>query len=117
MSEDDLDTARIIKAQREKKWKEYKASSSEYFTIRHSGTLDKIAEFNLSEGATGRINPKDSARSVPVKIQRASNEENIRSTSYAEASSANHSFMSKIVIKPETCTPCGKRYVTHMKDS
>lgn len=107
-----MDTVRIIKTQREKKWKEYKASSGEYFTTRHGGTLDKIAEFNSSDGATGRINPKDSARSVPVKIQRASNEENRRSTSTAEASSANHNFISKIVIKPETCTPCDKRYVT-----
>lgn len=77
------------------------------------GTLNKIAEFNSPDGeSTTRMKPKDSARSVPIKIQIANNfnKENIDSRlSNAEASSANHCFISKMIIKPETCTPCGKR--------
>lgn len=111
-SEDDLDTDIIIKAQREKKWKEYKPNS-ECFINKQYGTLHKIAEFNSSDGAAAiRIKAKDySVQSIPVKIQIASNKENtIDSTlSNAEVPSANHSFVSRIVIKPETCTSCGKR--------
>lgn len=106
-----MDTDAIIKAQREKKWKEYKPSN-EYSTTKQSGTLDKIAEFNSPDGeSTTRIEPKDGAHSVPVKIQIASNKQSTNSRlSNAETSSAHHSFISKIVIKPEICIPCGKRY-------
>jgi len=105
-SEDDLDTDAIIKAHREKKWKVYKPS--EYSVDKQYGTLGKIAEFNSTDGVTARIKAKDSARSVSFQI--ASNKENTYSKlSNAEASSTNHSFTSKIVIKPETCAPCGKR--------
>ncbi|XP_018366430.1 PREDICTED: rac GTPase-activating protein 1-like isoform X1 [Trachymyrmex cornetzi] len=108
-SEDDLDTDTIIKVQREKKWKEYKPSD-EYFMNKQCGTLDKIVEFKSSDEVTAKMKAKDSACSVPVTTQIASNKENIDSKlSKVESSSANHSFISKIVIKPETCTPCGKR--------
>ncbi|XP_018366435.1 PREDICTED: uncharacterized protein LOC108763378 isoform X4 [Trachymyrmex cornetzi] len=105
-SEDDLDTDTIIKVQREKKWKEYKPSD-EYFMNKQCGTLDKIVEFKSSDEVTAKMKAKDSACSVPVTTQIASNKENIDSKlSKVESSSANHSFISKIVIKPETCTPC-----------
>ncbi|XP_018310145.1 rac GTPase-activating protein 1-like isoform X2 [Mycetomoellerius zeteki] len=111
-SEDDLDTDTIIKVQREKKWKEYKPNG-EYSMNKRCDTLDKIVEFNSSDGVTAKIKAikaKDNAHSVPVTTQIASNKENIDSkSSKVQVSSANHSFISKIVIKPETCTPCGKR--------
>ena len=108
-SEDDLDTDIIIKVQREKKWKEYKPSG-EYSMNKQCGTLNKIVEFNSPDGITANIKTKDSVHSVPVTTQIASNKENIDSKlSKIESSFANHSFISKIVIKPETCTPCGKR--------
>ncbi|KYN31118.1 Rac GTPase-activating protein 1 [Trachymyrmex septentrionalis] len=108
-SEDDLDTDTIIKVQREKKWKEYKPSG-EYSMNKQCGTLDKIVEFNSPDRVTAKIKVKDSARSVPVTTQIASSKENIDSKlSKIESSSVNHSFISKIVIKPETCIPCGKR--------
>ncbi|KYM76408.1 ADP-ribosylation factor 1 [Atta colombica] len=111
-SEDDLDTDIIIKVQREKKWKEYKPSG-EYSMNKQCGTLNKIVEFNSPDGITANIKTKDSARSVPVTTQIASNKENIDSKlSKIESSFANHSFISKIVIKPETCTPCGKSNVS-----
>ncbi|XP_071575869.1 rac GTPase-activating protein 1-like isoform X2 [Temnothorax nylanderi] len=114
-SEDDLDTDIIVKAQREKKWKEYKPNGECCTMNKQGSTLDKIAKFNSSDGATARIKPfkpKESAHSIPVKLHQVAktNKDNIDSKlSNAEASSANHSFISKIVIKPETCTPCGKR--------
>ncbi|XP_018310146.1 uncharacterized protein [Mycetomoellerius zeteki] len=108
-SEDDLDTDTIIKVQREKKWKEYKPNG-EYSMNKRCDTLDKIVEFNSSDGVTAKIKAikaKDNAHSVPVTTQIASNKENIDSkSSKVQVSSANHSFISKIVIKPETCTPC-----------
>ncbi|XP_077282760.1 rac GTPase-activating protein 1-like isoform X3 [Temnothorax americanus] len=111
-SEDDLETDIIVKAQREKKWKEYKPNG-ECRTMNKGGSaLDKRAKFNTSDGATARIKRKESAHSIPVKLHQVAktNKENLDSKlSNAEASSANHRFISKIVIKPETCTPCGKR--------
>lgn len=102
-----LDTDILIKVQREKKWREYK-SSGEYPTNKQCITLHKIAEFNSSDGATARIKPKDSAHSVPVKIQIVSNKENV-DLKLSNAEASTNSFMSKIVIKPEICIPCGKR--------
>ncbi|XP_011065660.1 PREDICTED: rac GTPase-activating protein 1-like isoform X4 [Acromyrmex echinatior] len=106
-SEDDLDTDTIIKVQKEKKWKEYKPSG-EYSINKQCGTLDKIVEFNSPDGVTVKSKAKSSVRFVPVTTQIASNKENVNSKlSKLESSSANHNFISKIVIKPETCTPCG----------
>ncbi|XP_011867782.1 PREDICTED: rac GTPase-activating protein 1-like [Vollenhovia emeryi] len=105
-SEDDLDTDIIIKTGRKKQWREYKASG-EHLTKRQCGTLEKIAEFNLldrsnSAGVTARMEERDFA----VKTQVAP-EENIDCK--VSNVKAIHSFISKIVIKPETCTLCGKR--------
>ncbi|XP_024887969.1 rac GTPase-activating protein 1-like isoform X2 [Temnothorax curvispinosus] len=90
-SEDDLDTDIIVKAQREKKWKEYKPNGECCTMNKQGSTLDKRANVKLHQVA------KTTKEYIDSKL------------SNAEASSANHSFMSKIVIKPETCTPCGKR--------
>ncbi|XP_018405204.1 PREDICTED: rac GTPase-activating protein 1-like [Cyphomyrmex costatus] len=120
-SEDDLDTDTLIKIQREKKWKEYKPSG-EHSMNKQCSTLDKIVEFNSPDGVMAKIKAKDSACSIPVKnvkIQIALNEENIdtKLSSNIETFSVSHSFISKIIIKPETCTPCGKSNVsgTHVQ--
>ncbi|XP_011633329.1 rac GTPase-activating protein 1-like [Pogonomyrmex barbatus] len=111
-SEDDLDMDIIIKLQKEKKWKKYKPNN-EYcmnnIVYKQYNTLDKIAEFNSPDGVTMRIKPKDGKSSVPVKIQTASNKENIDSELLNAKTFVNHNFISKMIIKPETCVSCGKR--------
>ncbi|KAL6266839.1 hypothetical protein P5V15_003668 [Pogonomyrmex californicus] len=111
-SEDDLDMDIIIKLQKEKKWKKYKPNN-EYcmnnIVYKQYNTLDKIAEFNSPDGVTIRIKPKDGKSSVPVKIQTASNKENIDSELLNAKTFVNHNFISKMIIKPETCVSCGKR--------
>ncbi|XP_072751412.1 uncharacterized protein [Anoplolepis gracilipes] len=108
-SEDDLDTDAIIQAQREKKWREYKLND-DYSTNEQCSTLDKVAEFNSPDGVTTtKVKTNDDTYTVPFKNQVTSNKENIDSKLLNREACANHNFVSKIVIKPETCTLCDKR--------
>lgn len=108
-SEDDLDTDVFIQAQKNRKWKEYKLSD-DYSVNEQGNTLDKVAKFNSSDGATTtRVKTKDDTCTVPFKINVTPNNENIDSKSLNTEAFANHNFVSKIVIKPETCSLCNKR--------
>lgn len=108
-SEDDLNTDAIIRAQKQKIWKEYKLGDN-YSANEQCSTLDKVAEFNSLDGATTtRVKTNDDMHPVPSKIPVTSNKEDIDPKLLNTETFANHSFISKIVIKPETCTLCGKR--------
>lgn len=108
-SEDDLDTDAIIQAQKNRKWKEYKLSD-DYSANEQCSTLDKVAEFNSPDGAsTTKVKTNDDTYIVPLKIKVTSNKENIDFKPLNTEAVVNHNFVSKIVIKPETCTLCGKR--------
>lgn len=107
-SEDDLNTDAIIQAQKQKMWKEYKLGDD--YSANECSTLDKVAEFNSPDGiTTTRVKTNDDMHTAPFKIQVTSNKENIDPKLLNAETFANHSFVSKIVIKPETCTLCGKR--------
>ncbi|XP_070161918.1 rac GTPase-activating protein 1-like [Polyergus mexicanus] len=111
-SEDDLDTDVIIQIQEKKKWREYKLGD-DYTANEQCSTLDKVAEFNSHDGITigvKRVKTNDDTHTVSFKIhQVTSDKENIDSKPLNTEAIANHSFISKIVIKPEICTLCGKR--------
>ncbi|CAL1687722.1 unnamed protein product [Lasius platythorax] len=108
-SEDDLDTDVIIQAQKQNKWREYKLDD-DYSANEQCSTLDKVAEFNSPDGVTTtRVKTNDDTHTVPFKTQVTSKKENIDPKLLNTETFANHSFVSKIVIKPETCTLCGKR--------
>lgn len=107
-SEDDLDTDAIIQAQKNRKWKEYKLSDDS--ACEQCSTLDKVAEFNSPDGVTTtRVKTNDDTYIVPFKIKVTSNKENIDFKPLNTEAVVSHNFVSKIVIKPETCTLCGKR--------
>ncbi|GAB1864763.1 ADP-ribosylation factor 1 [Camponotus japonicus] len=107
-SEDDLDTDIIIQAQKNKKWKEYKLYD-DYSVNEQCNTLDKVAKFNSSDGATTtRVKANDDTYTA-FKMKVTSNNENTDSKPLNTEAPVNHNFVSKIVIKPETCSLCSKR--------
>lgn len=111
-SEDDLGIDDIVmQAQRKKKWIYGYKLGDDYSTNKQCSTLDKVAEFNSPDGiTTTRVKTNDdTCDTVPFKVQVTSNKENIDSKPLNTEAFANHSFVSKIAIKPETCDLCSKR--------
>lgn len=110
-SEDDLDTNDILlRNQKHGEWKEYGASCENSVHKQHN-TLDKVAEFNnLSDTATiATARANDSTHTSSLQAQVALTDGNVVFNVSGTKVHANHCFVSKMVIKPETCVPCGKR--------
>ncbi|XP_029168426.1 rac GTPase-activating protein 1-like [Nylanderia fulva] len=107
-SEDDLNTDAII--QKQKMRRDYKLDDDNSANGQCS-TLDKVAEFNSIDRVTTstRVKINDDTHTAPFKIQVTSNKKNTDSKLLNTETFANHSFVSKIVIKPETCILCNKR--------
>lgn len=109
-SEDDLDTiSMLLQSQKYGDWKEHGASCENLLYKQHN-TLDKVAEFNSSDRTTtATIKSNDSTHTASFQTQVTPDNGNIDSNVSDTEVYVNHSFVSKIVIKPETCAPCGKR--------
>ncbi|KAL6436231.1 hypothetical protein ACFW04_004661 [Cataglyphis niger] len=108
-SEDDLDTDVIIEIQKKKKCREY-ILGDDYTANGQCSTLDKVAKFNSHDGVTiTRVKTNDDTHTASFKIKVISDKENIDPKPLNTEAIANHSFVSKIVIKPEICTLCSKR--------
>lgn len=108
-SEDDLDTDVIIQIQKKKNCREYKLGD-DYTANGQCSTLDKVAEFNSHDKVTtARVKTNDDTHTASFKIKVTSDKENIDPKPLNTEAIANHSFVSKIVIKPEICTLCSKR--------
>lgn len=106
-SEDDLDTNGVLL--QNKKYREWKEYGAENLVYTHHSTLDKVAKFNSLDRATiATVKAYDSAHTASAQTQ-VTPSENIVSNASETTVYANHSFVSKMVIKPETCTSCGKR--------
>ncbi|XP_032689751.1 rac GTPase-activating protein 1-like isoform X2 [Odontomachus brunneus] len=106
-SEDDLNTnSMLLQSQKHGDWKEHGANSKNSVYKQHN-TLDKVAEFNSSDRATVTIKSNDSTHTASFQTQITPGNEHIDFN--VSDTKLHHSFVSKMVIKPETCTPCGKR--------
>ncbi|XP_011147215.1 rac GTPase-activating protein 1 isoform X2 [Harpegnathos saltator] len=105
-SEDDLDTNVTLLQSQKHEWEEHTASC-ESLGKQHN-TLVRVAEFNSSDRAAAKSS--DGTYMVSCQTQDTSGgNENVNSKVSETRVHANHIFVSKMVIKPETCTPCGKR--------
>lgn len=110
-SEDDLETEAIIKAQEHREWKKHEPINEYSAANKHCNTLDKVAEFNLSNRATS-ITTKLNTDKCPILCENNNatlNEENINSNLINTKVSQNHNFVSKIVIRPSVCFVCQSR--------
>lgn len=116
-SEDDLTDTNGIFSQSQKhgESKEHGGATTCENSAQHKqhNTLDKVAEFNSLDRATTSVTVKSSngttyaASFLQIQATPASNED--ANEPKPKLSEANHSFVTKMVIKPETCTHCGKR--------
>ncbi|XP_014468719.1 PREDICTED: rac GTPase-activating protein 1-like isoform X2 [Dinoponera quadriceps] len=111
-SEDDQDTnAVLLLSPKHVEWKEHGASCEKSVHKQHS-TLDKVAEFNLSDkttiATTMSKQTNDNTHTASFQTQVVPSNEIIDSNVSGTKVYA-HNLVSKMVIKPETCTPCGKR--------
>lgn len=109
-SEDDLDANAILaQLQKQQEWKEHKPSC-EYIDKKQPSTLDKVAKFNSSDRPIATIIKSNNGAMADIPTsgtQIVSN--NVDSKILNIKLYADHNFVSKMVIKPETCAPCGKR--------
>lgn len=113
-SEDDLDVDAVIRAQNQIKCIEYK-SNDNCSTNKQRSTLDRVAEFNSPNRLTpAKVMVKSNTCTTILRTRVAPREEGVGPKSHADAS-AEHNFVSKIIIKPEMCTLCNKRYIFYVK--
>lgn len=102
-SEDDLDTKGIpLQSHKCGDWKEHEASCKNQ-VYKQPSTLDKVAEFNSSEKTTAAAKSNDGTFAASAKVTPGDID------SDKSVTKVHHSFVSKMVIKPETCISCGKR--------
>ncbi|EZA62584.1 Rac GTPase-activating protein [Ooceraea biroi] len=107
-SEDDLDTNAIIKVQNQVEYKEHKPSD-ECSANKQCSTLDKVIEFNLPDRlATVGVVPKGETCATASENQVASSKGSVISINPKSLTpeALTHTFMSRIIIKPEKCILC-----------
>ncbi|XP_067211183.1 rac GTPase-activating protein 1-like [Linepithema humile] len=109
-SEDDLETEAIMRAHKYKEWKKYEPINEYSATNKQCSTLDKVAEFNLSNRVTSTIAKSNIDKcSILCENKFTLNKENSNSNLINTEVAKNHNFISKIVIRPSLCVVCDKR--------
>lgn len=104
-SEDDSDI-KAIHIQIQGEWKRHRPSC-EYLEKKQCSTLDKVAEFNSLDKAT-TVKSNNDAHAASSQTQAGSVSKTADTKTNAKEPS-NHHFVSKMILKPETCIACDKR--------